>query len=82
MKYLAYDGKVFDNQDQCEAYEHDLKQKDGEQEKDYHDLMVLRDAYKAAQKKYEEALETYCEKYEDISVCPVDDLLRRLFPMI
>lgn len=81
MKYLAYDGKVFDNQDQCEAYEHDLKQKAGEQEKDYAELMTLRDAYKAAQKKYYDAREAYVEKYEDISVCSVDDLLRRLFPM-
>ena len=82
MKYLAYDGKVFDNPDQCKEYEHRLHEKDDEKEKDYDELMTLRDAYKAAQKKYEEAREAYYEKYEDPSVCPVDDLLHRLFPII
>lgn len=77
MKYLAYDGKVFNDPDQCKEYEHQLNE-----EKDYEELMTLRDAYKAAQKKYEEAREAYYEKYEDPSVCPVDDLLRRLFPII
>lgn len=82
MKYLAYDGKVFDNQDQCKEYEHRLHEKDDEHERDYEELMTLRDAYKDVQKKYEEALRAYSEKYEDPRVCPVDDLLRRLFPII
>lgn len=81
MKYLAYDGKVFDDPDQCKEYEHRLNEKADEQEKAYAELMTLRDAYKAAQKKYYDAREAYVEKYEDISVCSVDDLLRRLFPM-
>ena len=82
MKYLAYDGKVFDNPDQCKEDEHRLHESDDEHEKDYEELMTLRDAYKAAQKKYEEAREAYYEKYEDCSFCGIDDLLRRLFPMI
>lgn len=78
MKYLAYDGKVFDNQEQCTEYENSLNQQAGERERDYHDLMVLRDDYMSAKKKYEAAMEAYYEKYEST----VEDLLRRLFPII
>lgn len=80
MKYLAYDGKVFDNQDQCKEYEHRLHEKAYEKEKDYEELLTLRDEYKAAQKRYYDAREAYVERY-DISECSVYDLLRRLFPM-
>lgn len=81
MKYLAYDGKVFDNQDQCKEYEHRLHEKDDEKEMDYEELLTLRDEYKAAQKRFYDAREAYIEKYGNIRVGSVDDLLRRLFPM-
>ena len=81
MKYVAEDGKVFNDPDQCKEYEHRLHEKDDEQEKDYAELMTLRDAYHAAQGKYEEALNAYTKKYKDYVFGSIDDLLRRLFPM-
>jgi DNA repair exonuclease SbcCD ATPase subunit len=88
MKYMANDGKVFDDECECSAYERELESNDAQMEKDLEELDKLEEEIEALHQKYREAIDAFNKKYPDlkaveIEVTPVftrGDLFRMLFP--
>lgn len=80
MKYIADDGKVFDNECECSAYEAKLREFSEQKEKDYEELCRLENELAEADRKYTEASENFRSKYGDTrEVITVDELFHRLF---
>jgi hypothetical protein len=78
MKYLAREGKVFDNECDCIAYENELNSSDIQRQNDLVELTDLKNAYLEAKEKYDNALEKFNKKYRP-DTCSIDDLLKYLF---
>lgn len=83
MKYMAEDGRVFEDKNQCMAHEELLKHRETQKEKDYKELQKLEKEYLKAKEAYKKAEEAFVEKYsdEDGDLSEIEDLLRRLFPI-
>jgi hypothetical protein len=85
MKYLAYDGKVFDNECECMEYEHQLNEKEKEKALAMSRLKELEEKFKKAEKLYKEGLQEYYDKYESIPSLIIDggvalSIIRSVFP--
>lgn len=78
MKYIAKDGRIFDNECRCMEYERELDTKLDEKEKDLEELKALELEYHNAKKKYEDAKEAYELKYDEYA--NFNDFLKRIFP--
>lgn len=83
MKYMAEDGRVFDDKNQCMMHEERIKQRETQKEKDYKELQKLEKEYLKAKEAYKKAEDAFVEKYsdEDGDLSGIEDLLRRLFPI-
>lgn len=78
MKYLAKDGRVFDDERKCMEHERELDANRDVKEKDLEELKKLEIEYRNAKRKYEDAKEAYELKYDEYA--DVHDLLKRVFP--
>lgn len=63
MKFLSKDGKVFDNQDDCVAYEKELHDAEQSKTRDYLELQELKKAYLDAFSQYIKKCEEYEKKH-------------------
>lgn len=63
MKYVADDGKEFDTERECRAYEDQEKINDADREAAYAAVQEAEKLYEDARDNYYEALENYRKKY-------------------
>lgn len=63
MKYLARDGKVFDNAHACKQYENRLNVALSDKKKDWEKLKELNKKYESVREEYADELEKFCDKY-------------------
>ena len=85
MKYLAYDGKVFDNECACLEYEHKLNEDEKEKALAMARLKELEEKLKGAEKLYKEGLQEYYDKYCSLPPQITDEgiplsVIRSVFP--
>ena len=63
MKYVADDGKEFDTERECQAYENQEKVNDAEREAAYEAVKEAEKLYEDARDNYYEALRNYRNRY-------------------
>ena len=85
MKYLANDGKVFDNECECMEHEHKLGEEAKSKLVAIAELHELEKKFKEAEKAYKRGLQEYYDKYESIPATIIDEgvtlsVIRSLFP--
>ena len=78
MRYLAKDGKLFDDEVECSQYENQLDEASKQKDRDYQKLIELQNAAEDAQSKYQQALDEYTKKYRT-DTSSIDDLIKYLF---
>lgn len=63
MKYVAFDGKVFDDEVECSQHETDLKESWKDRDLDWEKLKEKQRAYENARKDFEEEIASFNKKY-------------------
>lgn len=72
MKYLANDGKVFDDECACMEYEHKLEAELNKKVEALERINALKDDYLRAKDEYLTALQKYQKEYcDDEEVCGI-----------
>ena len=74
MRYLADDGKIFENKDACEKHEAYLKREANRRDIDYKRLQEKQKRYCQAWRDFCDEADTFQEKYHENVVSEYDGL--------
>ena len=78
MKYMSKDGKTFDTERECRAYEERLKVDISEKRKAWEDVMKKKDEFIKAGDAFKKAQDEYMKKYHPEADDAIEDFVNWL----